>query len=380
MKVKQNNISGKDSWKLNSVQYLRGIAAVLVVYSHNQYAFATSYQPSFLFLQHFGAIGVDIFFVISGFIISYMSSNIFGINASLDFIKKRFIRINPSYYLVSMLALFFRYLSKPNTIFPLDEVVKTITIIPIFETGIIFKNPILATGWTLAFEWLFYLFYSILIAISIKNKNLILVILLVLLILIFQNVNLTNIQLIFISNPIILEFCLGVLIAEYYKKFDLGVRMALLSFGFGILSYTILIFMGYINTSDANDTLSSKNSFERFLLWGLPSSMIVLGVIFLEKYKVFVFDNKVMLLIGNASYSIYLIHLLCFSFFKVITQRYIKLNTTTYGDIYAILTLVCAILCGIGYYIFIEKRMLQFLKNISTKSMDKKIPQLNLTE
>jgi exopolysaccharide production protein ExoZ len=66
--------------KINSIQYLRAIAAILVVYAHslNFMGGGDSSQSKFFFLKHFGAIGVDLFFVISGFIITYVSFDLKG--------------------------------------------------------------------------------------------------------------------------------------------------------------------------------------------------------------------------------------------------------------------------------------------------------------
>jgi peptidoglycan/LPS O-acetylase OafA/YrhL len=96
--------------KINSIQYLRAIAAILVVYAHslNFIGNGNSIQANFYYLKNFGAIGVDIFFVISGFIITYVSYNLNGLNDFIVFIKKRFVRINPTYYFASTLALILR--------------------------------------------------------------------------------------------------------------------------------------------------------------------------------------------------------------------------------------------------------------------------------
>jgi len=68
-----------------AIQYLRGIAAIVVVFAH------------FRFIPGLngGAIGVDIFFILSGYIMSLISPKY--INNRLIFIKKRFIRVYPLY-------------------------------------------------------------------------------------------------------------------------------------------------------------------------------------------------------------------------------------------------------------------------------------------
>ena len=210
--------------RLNSLQYLRAIAALLVVYSHaiSFIGSGNSFQTNFYYLRSFGAIGVDIFFIISGFIIAYISNDFLGKNKTKKFLIKRIIRINPSYYLISIIALLLRFISKSEIKFPFEELVKTFTILPIFDYGEKFWKPILYVGWTLAFEWYFYLFYAILIFFKIRNKSIVIIvtfIILVLLGIIFPN---KNIQYKFITNPLVLEFCLGVLLATFYKKIKIS--------------------------------------------------------------------------------------------------------------------------------------------------------------
>src|SRR4051812_12308594 len=93
--------------RLNSIQFLRALAVLLVVYVHaaDKHLSAASFQQNFYFLKNFGAIGVDIFFNISGFIISYVASKYMGLWEGLGFLKKRFFRINPVYYLASLALL-----------------------------------------------------------------------------------------------------------------------------------------------------------------------------------------------------------------------------------------------------------------------------------
>ena len=130
--------------KIESIQLLRFISAFLIITIHLGY--------------NFGHIGVDIFFIISGFIITYVSQ----INSSQFFIK-RFIRVIPIYWLV--IFIFFISLnlfpnlfdlSKPNIIYLL----KSIFFIPFnnLNTG---HYPIVIYGWTLNYEIYFYLIFSI---------------------------------------------------------------------------------------------------------------------------------------------------------------------------------------------------------------------------
>jgi peptidoglycan/LPS O-acetylase OafA/YrhL len=147
---------------LKSIQYLRAIAALLVVYCHAidcQIQFGTSTQQKFYYLENFGAIGVDIFFIISGFIISYITATASKQLTIKEFLKRRFIRIVPIYYLVTAI-LFIIFLFNSAYHVEYSSVLKSLTILPVFDSGISFWYPILFIGWTLSFEW-FFIFYIV---------------------------------------------------------------------------------------------------------------------------------------------------------------------------------------------------------------------------
>lgn len=187
----------------------------MVVHCHGialQMKFTTSFQENLFYLQNFGAIGVDIFFVVSGFIISYISRNESGPAAAKDFAKRRWIRIVPAYYLASI--IFFCLLTLGNHFkFDIFQVIKTITILPLFDYGPTIWDPVLAIGWTLGFEFLFYILNVLLILPPVIKKDLWLILVIVALILLGIFLPWNNLQWRFVTNPMIAEFAFGVLVA-----------------------------------------------------------------------------------------------------------------------------------------------------------------------
>jgi len=280
--------------KLNSIQFLRAVAALLVVYEHsmdvaNQYG--SSWQQKFYHLDNFGCIGVDLFFVISGFIITYVANKYIGASQGIHFLAKRFVRINPVYYIATglFLGLYKLQLQVNHIPFAKDfnqtmsSLMDSILVVP--TSGDIESfNPLLIVGWTLAFEWLFYAFFFILILCNIQRKTLFLPGIILILIVLGQTFRPRDLRLTFLTNPIMLEFILGVIICQWHvhsKKIPVIIGAACLSIG--IIGYMLLIRFGFGYVYYFLQTIDGTRSINRFLIWGISSSCIVAGCVILEK-------------------------------------------------------------------------------------------------
>jgi len=353
--------------KLNSIQFLRAVAVILVTYNHSidiQMQYGVSWEQH-THLQKFGAIGVDIFFVMSGFIIPFVANKYIGTKQGFHFLKKRFIRINLIYYIASLLLLIvniFRAwaLNRPalSTNENISSFIDTILVVPTTETTATYL-PVLRIGWTLSFEWLFYFLFFLLIVSGAKNKLVSLATLVVFLITLGYLFPPADLRYGFITNPILLEFLLGTVIFWLYTNVKtIPVSILLLLLTTGVVAYVLLIAYGY------GDVWSSSYqrdvSMKRFFLWGLPSSCIVAGCIFLERSNrlTSLWNNKQMQLIGNASYSIYLVHITSYA---LMTILYIRLGFFLPADLTIFFQLFIAVLAGIGFYKIVETPLLQAL-------------------
>lgn len=142
--------------KIKSIQILRGVASTSVVYYH------IGMSPNF------GAFGIDLFFVISGFVMSLLLTYK-TMKSPWKFYIKRIIRIVPLYYLFTTITLTLT-LIKPDlfnsTTFDLLNFFKSLLFIPyIKEDGTL--HPFLPVGWTLNYEFFLFLHFHF-IAIEIK--------------------------------------------------------------------------------------------------------------------------------------------------------------------------------------------------------------------
>lgn len=363
--------------KLNSIQSLRAVAALLVVYVHSidlQMEFGVSKQQGFFYLQNFGAIGVDLFFVISGFIITYVANKYEGIGQGFVFLAKRFRRINPAYYIASIIYLSIELLkitiagqsSAISTKELINSIIDTTLIVPTVDAFYLY-SPIMNISWTLAFEWLFYMLFFTLIISKTKNKPLFCGVLIIALVITGYVFNPSNFRYIFLTNPIMLEFILGIGICWLYletKKTPTWLPIICVSVG--VISYILLIIFGFGGVSQTLNIYTAELSLQRFLLWGMPSAFIVFGCIFLEKKNqlTILWNNKLILLLGNASFSIYLIHL---TVFALIRMFYTRWGFFMPADIAIIVQLIIATIISIGFYKLIEKPLTKASKNGSEK-------------
>lgn len=366
--------------KLNSIQFLRAIAALLVVYVHSidlQMGFGVSKQQNFFYLQNFGAIGVDLFFVISGFIITYVANKYTGIEQGFQFLNKRFKRINPVYYIASLLffaiSILHLWVTKKAVLIYWDAKISsffdTILIVPVSDSFLKF-SPLLIIGWSLAFEWLFYIIFFLLIISKIRNKELFFGLFIGILVTMGYLLKIPDLRYIFVTNPIMLEFLIGIIICRLYLKFSqIPTWISVTTLTIGISSYILLIIFGFGSLSELMAVLSGQLSMKRFLLWGIPSAFIAFGCIFLEKNNrvTKVWNNKWILLAGDASYSIYLMHLTTFSLFTIL---YEKVGFFIPADLAVIVQVVVATIISIGFYKWVEKPLIQAAQKHTKKELD----------
>ncbi len=345
--------------KIYSIQVLRGIAAILVVHAHSidlvGYLLKESWQGNFRFLQNFGAIGVDIFFVISGFVMVYVTQSMHGYKDAKKFFLKRIIRIYSLYLPLLLILILYKH---PKWL----VIVKDITLLPIADKGNTFLPLTIQVAWTLSFEMFFYLLMAMAIRISSGQHVLITCITLLILTVLGANGHFSEVHLTFLTNPILLEFLFGLIIGWIYiKRIRIPVMVVLFMLLTSVIAFIILVINGFGNISEAGFTLDASSSLTRVVLWGIPSAMFVAGLVFLEStyspLSVNFLRNNMLNLLGNASYSIYLVHTILFSaILSTGFSGFSGINSDVL--IFIFITLVCCV--GIFVHLFLEKLLLKY--------------------
>ncbi|PNK88389.1 acyltransferase family protein [Serratia odorifera] len=298
--------------KINSIQILRGVACLLVMLSHYQVIVLLTPGDYSTRIHWFdwGASGVDLFFVISGFIMVHTARNKKpSITTSFEFIKNRAVRILPAYYfwLIVSFAIggamsIFHYESKT------ESLVSALTFIPnIKETApnYIADDGFYIVRWTLNYEIYFYLAFSLCLLCANRLRA-------VLVWAIFSSIimplattgaltlstmgyKFDSVINMLLTNPIVLEFAMGAVVGTFHDKVNIVSKKA--------ATYALIIL-----TTLLTYALLSKWLLPFHLLTGLAFSILLALVVRLNEY-VCGFFHKAFITIGNMSFSLYLAHL-----------------------------------------------------------------------
>lgn len=145
--------------KLERIQALRGIAALLVVLFHTSEVSTKALGGSALgFLDYRGMYGVDIFFVISGFVITYFNWDRLGSRqGGISFMMRRIGRIYPTYWVVYALTAAVFLLLAPDMHVPITSAgwAMDALLLPSWQ------DTLVDVSWTLVFELYFYAVFSL---------------------------------------------------------------------------------------------------------------------------------------------------------------------------------------------------------------------------
>lgn len=287
-----------------NIQVLRAIAAFLVVVGHSVHETeaisAVVGRPAVDLSFVYWGFGVDIFFVISGFIMVYTSVDLFGRpGAWRIFLARRLTRIVPLYWLLTTALLIGALLAPRLLNVPIGDwqhVLASYLFIPSFRIpGEI--RPVMALGWTLNMEMFFYVLFAGALFLPLRKGIAALALVLVGLAIVGIVFRPEQVLLAFWTQSIILEFLFGCLLAVAYLN---GARLtAPVAIAMGALGFAGMLripgFDGQILLPDA-------------LRWGIPALLIVAAAALLHSESTSSRMTLWLVALGDASYSLYLAH------------------------------------------------------------------------
>jgi len=340
--------------ELKLVQILRAIAASMVVFNHFNLGYSNSNQYSFFVSSGLGHIegGVDLFFVISGFIMFYTQcpnpeTEKGSLKIAFHFLKKRILRIMPLYWFWTtvLLILWILKIAFKDQSFDLHYLFCSYFLIPCLSKHAGFR-PLLEQGWSLAFEMYFYLLFAIvLIFRRCLSNTLYIALLFAINYLISLYLHIPALTYL-VAYPMNIEFIFGASIAWIVMKWKFDFNRNLLWVIF-YLGCTLMFSRLFINMN-------------RIIVYGIPSTIIMFAAVLLDKNRHETSISTFLLFLGNASYSIYLTH----SYFALafgMSAKAGKLNHFN-GDLLIILGTIATILfCSLAY-LFFEMPLMHLLR------------------
>ena len=290
--------------KLVAIQLLRGAAAIAVALIHLEpeirarAGLVPGTRP-FPF-----EAGVDVFFVISGFVMVYASGNLFArAGAARTFLARRLARIAPLYWLTTTVVLALLAI-RPDllgtTVATPGLVIASYLFIPIARPdGLV--QPVYSLGWTLNYEMFFYVLFGL--AIGWPRRRAVATVCVLIAALIGAGLAFAPLPqpFGFWTDTIMVEFALGMgigLLRQEGRVLPAGARIGLAAVGLALF---------WAIGGDA----VTRTGLNQALLFGLPSACLVAACGLAPGHRAG--EPEPWLVrgaeaVGDASYAIYLLH------------------------------------------------------------------------
>ena len=323
---------------INSIQYLRGIAAILVVYYHSTIKSVQNNLPDAEVFS-FGQAGVDLFFIISGFIICFSTDK--HSFSAVKFLKSRILRIIPLYWFFTLLALavFIAFPDLVNSSGGETVVFKSFFLLPTDDKYLV-RN-----GWTLSYEFYFYFIFA-LFAIIFEKRNIVFLPLIMLAALGY----IFSID--FYFDNYLLEFAMGVISYNIFK-YKLPIK-----YDFYLLFIiSLLLCLIYLYDFKSN-----------VIFYGIQMWFIFHGSLLLERVakpiKLLEGFKRLLFKLGDSSYSLYLSH----AFSLVIINKLVMFFFPTVNkEVYLFVLTSVSIIVGHFVYTFVELNINLYCKRLFNK-------------
>lgn len=334
-----------------SVQILRAVAAGAVVLTHAQtWLSLKTGSPDALPVLHFlGSFAVDLFFVISGFIMVYTSEPLFGRpEGPKNFFMHRLVRIVPFYWIVTAayvaMSLAFPQFGRS---YGLDFIAASFLFIPMHNAdGDVM--PIVGHGWTLNYEMQFYALFALAVLAPRRIAVASVSVALAAMVVIGQHVAPTSTVLAFWTGPVIMQFVYGMLIGLVYRE---GLRLPKLLAVALILAGCALMFGVRASSVEVPPLVTT-----------LSVILIMSGATFGD----FALKGPVwgaFAIIGDASYSMYLLHSAPIRAALALSHR-TSLDFASAPWLYVGFSLVGAIVLGIAAYYACERPLTRYFRGL----------------
>lgn len=335
----------RDSDVVFNIHVLRGIAAMMVVFFHT----GIDLDKGKYWLGGIGAKGVELFFVISGFIMVF--TTVSRPMLALTFIKNRLLRIVPLYWLITLFVFALAAIA-PNffkaTRPDLGELFLSLTFIPFVKSnGLV--HPMLPVGWTLNYEMFFYILFTLGLLVPRYWVGVIgVAVLLAIMVMLGKIFEPTSTISWFYTRPIVSLFGYGMILGLVWRIPRIT----------SCLKYFAMLML------IVSSTLFWCGPTGIFLpsgpIYGILAAGIVASALLLERCGAKL-TWPILQLLGNASYSIYLTHSFVTGAIGKAVESWL-LHHRVLLPIMAIFTMLACMLVGIAVHLWLEEPLSKLLR------------------
>lgn len=348
------------SRQLVGVQYLRAIAALMVVYLHTQIqipAFTPLLQGYFLGNAHLSN-GVDLFFVISGFIMVVSS----GRATPGEFVVKRLMRIVPLYWTLTtaltIIALWRPYLLR-TTVVSVEYYVKSLLFIPYANPGQGGRLvPLLLPGWSLNLEMFFYVIFALVLFLPVRLRVIATSLAFITIVScapLFQQ-TVVGPEIGFFGDFKLFEFLFGMIIGQMYSQ-RLPSMPAPVSWAVTAAAVIVLLWgLPFIPLAPGWPKILFENA--------IPAAVLLVGMLSLEN----VLRHRPVgfwAFFGDASYSMYLSHLFMLGIVRFLWAKFgLDQASGPYAVTFALACVAFTLVGTCVVYLWLEKPMLRTVHNL----------------
>ncbi|RDI99516.1 acyltransferase [Dyella solisilvae] len=341
-------------YSYKSVQTLRAVAAMSVALMHILFFYGDSmkyiggpdpWMFHFFNFKGFGGVGIQIFFVISGFIMAYLNAiaetRTFG-----AFMGRRLTRIVPLYWVCTL--VWSCILADPS-FYGARKIIESLLFIPNPD-----NTAVLGPGWSLNFEMMFYALFAFVMLVMRRSAIWIGVAFLVMHI-IGEITGFFVFRL--FSDAVVTNFLAGIAIFHIHRL-DWVKKEATAIFVAGV---ALLLSSIYWHMPDASFGA------RQFVPWGIPSMLIVLGAVSMDvaNKHMWLFRNRMMLALGNASYALYLVHSMCFIGISMLLLYTLAIQKYVGPDGACLIYLVVCCVVGLVVHHLVEKPLNKLVRKVT---------------
>jgi len=346
--------------QIDGLQILRAVAVLLVAWPHcGLWLVPMEGRP----LPTLGAFGIDIFFVISGFIVSSVVLRIqrkAGAYAMWEFLKRRLIRIFPIYWFFCLLQI--GRLLHNHQLLQRNRLAAFFLLPGLRHIEIAL---FLDFSWTLFYEMFFYYTLAVVLLGTVRRAVPVAIAVFCGLAALGSIVGVQRPILTIVCNPIALEFVFGCVLALAYRRFGRQRRLGVVLLICGAAASLWLgKFASAASAAGPQTVARGEGVTLRVMTWGVAAMMIVAGMVFWSP-AIRSRLGRIAVVLGNASFSAYLASAMVIEFTMRSLFRFggggIPFSTGRVV-VYQVTGTIAVMVAGWVCYQFIEWPMLRWLQ------------------